>query len=79
MMRPNSTKRDFLKALLLSAASAVKKFHLILVLHRPILFNSGSSCEMDMAATCENEGKTAARQAGQLTFLDPLETLTRLR
>ncbi len=56
-----------------------KKFHLILVLHRPIMFNSGSNCEMDKAATFANEGKIMAGQAGQLTFLDPLETLTRLR
>jgi hypothetical protein len=68
MMRPNSTKRDFHWAQVPSAAPAVKKFHLILVLHRRILFNSASNCEMDMAAACAKEGKTAARQAGQQNF-----------
>ena len=56
-----------------------KKFHLILVLQHIIMFNSGSNCEMDMAAMFANEGKIAAGQTGQLTFLDPLEILTRLR
>ena len=79
MMRPNSNKRDFLRDVVLNAAPAVKKFHLILVLHRPILFNSGSNCEMDMAAALASEGKRAARQAGQLTFWDTIEFLTRLR
>jgi len=79
MLRPNSTKHDFLKSLALSTASAVKKIHLILVLHRRIVFNSGSSCEMDMAATFAKEGKIAARQPDKLTFWDPLEHLTRLR
>jgi len=43
------------------------------------LFNSGSNCEMDIAAAYANDGKTVARQTAQQTFLDPLETLTRLR
>ena len=63
----------------LSTAPAVKKFHLMLVLHRRIVFNSGSSCEMDMVATFAKEGKIAARQPDKLTFWDPLEHLTRLR
>jgi len=46
----------------------IKKFHLMLVLHRRILFNSGSNCEMDMAVAFANEGKMAARQADKLTF-----------
>ncbi len=77
--RQNMTKRDFLKVLGLSTASAVKKFHLILVLHRRILFNSGSNCEMEKAGNFAKESKMAARQAHKLTFWDPLETLTRLR
>jgi hypothetical protein len=64
---------------MLRAAPAVKKFHLILVLHRRIMFNSGSNCEMEMGATFAKRSKTKARQAHKLTFLDPLETLTKLR
>ena len=73
------TKRDFLKTLALTTASAVKKFHLMLVIHRRILFNSASNCEMEKVGNFAKEGKMAARQASKLTFLDPLETLTRLR
>ena len=62
------TKRDFLMALGLSTASAMKKFHLILVLHRRILFNSASNCEMEKGDNFAKEGRMAARQAGQLIF-----------
>jgi hypothetical protein len=61
-------KRDFLKSLVLSTASAVKKFHLILVLHRRILFNSVSNCEMEKVGNFAKGSKMAARQAGKLTF-----------
>jgi hypothetical protein len=59
--------------------SAVKKFHLILVLHRRIMFNPVSNCEMEMGTNFAKEGKITARQTHKLTFFDPLETLTRLR
>jgi hypothetical protein len=73
------TKRDFLKPLGLSTASAVKKFHLILVLHRRVMFNSGSNCEMEKGGNFAKESKMAARQVCKITFLNPLETLTRPR
>ncbi len=62
-----------------TTAPAGKKFHLILVLHRRIMFNPVSNCEMEMGTTFAKEGKMPARQAHKLTFWDPLETLTRLR
>ncbi len=77
--RQNMNKRDLLKSLVLTTASAMKKFHLILVLHRRILFNSASNCEMEKGGNFAKEGKIAARQPHKLTFLDPLEALTRLR
>ncbi len=62
------TKRDFLKSLVRSTASAMKKFHLILVLHRRIMFNPDSNCEIEMGTTFAKEGKMTARQAHKLTF-----------
>ncbi len=62
------TKRDFLMALGLSTASAMKKFHLILVFGCGIVFNPDSNCEMEKGDNFAKEGRMAARQAGQLIF-----------
>jgi hypothetical protein len=50
----------------------LKKFHLILVLHRPIMFNSGSNCEMDMVANFAKRRQKGGPAGRPTNFFGPV-------